>query len=99
MNKLSLPPQRNKQPTEAEIEAVINKGGSPVPTDDTDPQTLRHVSARLTDEIIREIDTLRAARPRKMGSPKMGVSLRDWIVEAVMEKLERDRRKLGRGSK
>ena len=96
MNKLTLPPQRNKQPTEAEIEAVINKGGSPIPVEEGDPQTLRHVSARLTDEIIREIDMLRAARPRKMGSPKMGVSLRDWIIEAVMEKLQRDKRKLGK---
>ena len=98
MSKLSLPPQRNKQPTEAEIDAVINRGGSPIPTvEEADSKTLRHVSARLTDEIIRQIDTLRASRPRKMGSPKMGISLRDWIIEAVIEKLERDRRKLERG--
>ena len=86
---LTPPPQRNKKTTEAEIEAVINKGGSPV-VETNDPDTIRHVSTRLTDGIIRQIDTLRASRPRKLGSPKMGVSLRDWIVEAVLEKLERD---------
>ena len=103
MNKLSLPPQRSKQATEAEIEAVINKGGDvpkekeQTPTDD--PKAVRHVNARLTEEIIRQIDALRASRPRKIGSPKMGVSLRDWVVEAVMEKLSRDMRKLERGGR
>lgn len=92
---LTLPPQRNKkkEPTEAQIEAIINKGGTPTSAETNDPNTLRHVSARVTDEVIRQIDALRAQRPRKMGSPKMGVSLRDWIVEAILEKLERDSKK------
>ena len=86
---LTLPPQRNKKPTEAEIEAIINKGGAVA--EDTDPDdTIKHVNTRLTAGIIRQIDSLRASRPRKLGSPKVGVSLRDWIVEAVLEKLERD---------
>lgn len=97
MNKLSLSPPRSKPTTEAEIEAIINKGGAvpnpsnPTPSE-TDPKAIRHVNARLTEEIIRQIDALRASRPRKMGSPKMGVSLRDWVVEAVMEKLKRDQK-------
>ena len=95
MNKLSLPPQRSKPTTEAQIEAIINKGGAvavktDAPAEEIDPETIRHVNTRLTEGIIRQIDALRASRPRKMGSPKMGVSLRDWIVEAVLEKLERD---------
>ena len=88
---LTLPPTRNKQPTEAEIEAVIAKGGSPV--NDTEPDDeIKHVNTRLTAGIIRQIDELRASRPRRLGSPKPGISLRDWIVEAVLEKLERDRK-------
>ncbi|MBO0952862.1 hypothetical protein [Fibrella forsythiae] len=90
MNKLSLPPQRSKPTSEAEIEAIINKGGSPAPKQDVNPETIRHVNTRLTEGLIRQIDALRASRPRKMGSPKMGISLRDWIVEAVVEKLERE---------
>lgn len=90
---VTMPPRLKPKPSEAEIEAMINKGGEVAKTDTTDPvdlDTIRHVSARLTEGIIRQIDTLRASRPRKMGSPKMGVSLRDWIVEAILEKLERD---------
>jgi hypothetical protein len=90
---VSPPLQRKNRLTEADIEKVILKGGAPPASEEGDPDTIRHVSARLTDGIIRQIDALRASRPRKMGSPKMGVSLRDWIVEAVMEKLERDRKK------
>lgn len=90
MNKLSLPPRPNKQPTEAEIDAVINRGGAVAENATTDPETIRHVNVRLTDEILRRIDKLRSRRPRKMGSPKLGVSMRDWIVEAVLDKLERE---------
>lgn len=93
---LTPPPQRKKV-SEADVEAFINGGGQPAPTPasqaDFDPDQIRHVNTRLTDGIIREIDELRARRPRKMGSPKLGVSLRDWIVEAVIEKIERDKRK------
>ena len=113
MNKLSLPPRPVNKSTEAKIdaereakiEAIINKGGD-VPDRSSAPQLettsepkIQYVNARLTDQIISQIDALRASRPRKIGSPKLGVSLRDWVVEAVMEKLERDRRKLDRGNK
>jgi 3-hydroxyacyl-CoA dehydrogenase len=47
----------------------------------------------LPERFIRGIDTFRAARPRKLGSPKLGISLRDWIIEAVQEKMERERKK------
>lgn len=90
---VSPPLQRKSKPTEADIEKVILKGGAVADHATTDPDTIRHVSARLTDGIIRQIDALRSRRPRRIGSPKMGVSLRDWIVEAVIEKLERDNKK------
>ena len=102
---LTLPPTRTKKEatSEADIEAMINRGGevavSKEANPEVDPNTVRHVNARLTEAIIRQIDTLRAARTRKIGSPKMGVSLRDWVVEAVMEKLERDTKKLQQENK
>ncbi|RYF73832.1 MAG: hypothetical protein EOO39_09700 [Cytophagaceae bacterium] len=92
----SLPPPRKKQPTEAEIEAIINRGGAvapqapqaePAPVDRDKP---KFFNVRLSVGIFQDIDRLRARRPRKPGSPKLGVSTHDWIVEAVLEKLERD---------
>lgn len=88
------PPKQQLKPTEADVDAFINRGGK-VPTEekpaDTAPDDqIKQINARLTVSIIRQIDALRSRRPRKIGSPKKGVSLRDWIVEACLEKLERD---------
>lgn len=90
---ISTSPPPRRRPTEADIEAVINKGGKPTndAVDDIDgDETPKHINTRLTKGIIRQIDTLRASRPRKPGSPKLGISTHDWIVEAVLEKLDRE---------
>ena len=88
---LTRPPSRNKKPTEAEIEAVVSRGGQVAQIENEPDDAIKHINTRLTASVIRQIDALRAKRPRKMGSPKVGISLRDWIVEAVLEKLERDK--------
>ena len=88
---VSLAPPKRKVPSEAQIEAVINKGGKPTDMADTEP-TVKHFNIRLTGDILTKIDELRAKRPRKPGSPKLGVSTHDWIVEAVLEKLKREGR-------
>lgn len=89
---VSLSPPKRKAPTEAEVEATINKGGKPTAEtiDKDSDDTPAHVNTRLTRGILSQIDALRASRPRKPGSPKMGISTHDWIVEAVLEKLGRD---------
>lgn len=86
---VSLAPPQRKAPSEAQIEAVINKGGKPTNQADTEP-LIKHFNIRLTSDILDQIGTLRASRPRKPGSPKLGVSTHDWIVEAVLEKLKRE---------
>ena len=89
---VSLAPPKRKT-TEAEIDAVINKGGKPTieATNNLESDDIpKHINTRLTKGIISQIDVLRAARPRKPGSPKLGISTHDWIVEAVLEKLARD---------
>ncbi len=90
---VSLAPPKRKAPTEADIEAVINKGGKPTieAASDTESDDIpKHINIRLTKGIIKQIDALRASRPRKPGSPKLGISMHDWIVEAVLEKTVRD---------
>lgn len=95
---VSLSPPKRKAPSEADIEAVINKGGKPTteataPTETEGNDAPKHVNTRLTIGIIRQIDALREKRPRKPGSPKLGISLQDWILEAVLEKLDREEKR------
>ncbi|SFF02427.1 hypothetical protein [Spirosoma endophyticum] len=91
----TLPPQRKKQPTEAEIEAVINKGSSTLKKDDQpiDDDTVKFFNLRLTQGVLTKIEGLRAKRPRKLASPKLGISTHDWILEAIEEKMAREKRK------
>lgn len=95
----TLPLVRKKTPTEAEIDAVINKGGSttreatqPVlstPNDDT----VKYFNMRLTSGVLKRIEAFREKRPRKLGSPKLGISTHDWILEAIEEKMQREGKK------
>ncbi|MCK8496092.1 hypothetical protein M0L20_29770 [Spirosoma sp. RP8] len=88
---VSTAPPKRKAPTEADIEAVINKGLKPADEQSNDEdEKPAHINTRLTKGILRQINALRASRPRKPGSPKLGISTHDWIVEAVLEKLNRD---------
>jgi hypothetical protein len=90
----SLPPPRKKQLSDPEIEAIINRGGGVAPQstkiEQVDREKPKFFNVRLSVGIFQDIDALRAKRPRKPGSPKLGVSTHDWIVEAVLEKLSRD---------
>lgn len=84
-------PIRKPPITEDQIEAVINRGGGTIkepsiPQDTAD--VVKHINIRLTEGIIAEINQRREQYPRKPGSPKPGISLHDWIVEAVLAKLK-----------
>ncbi|MBO0953011.1 hypothetical protein [Fibrella forsythiae] len=92
----TLPPPRKKPVTEAQIEAVINKGGSTTQKAEpiTEPQdTVKYFNLRLTAGVLKDIEELRAKRPRKLASPKLGISTHDWMLEAIAEKMEKERKK------
>ena len=86
----TLPPQRKPAVSEAAIEAVINRGGSTL-RGASNPDKAKHINIRLNEAIIGQIEASREKRPRKPGSPKLGISIHDWIVEAVLDKLEKEK--------
>ena len=91
----TLPPAR-KKPTEAEIEAVINKGGSTTKKAEESPEnndTVKFFNLRLTVGVLRQIASYREKRPRKLASPKLGISTHDWILDAIEEKMQSEKRK------
>jgi len=77
-------PIRSKpqQPSEAAINALIEKGGS-VATQDEPPAKTRNFQLRLTDEMRQRIDRACAKRIVKP-------SWHAYIMEAVLQKLEAD---------
>jgi len=100
---VSAPPKKKVPETphvvsEEEITKVINKGGSPVnklgktrTRDKTKP--IRAIAVSLTSEEIDSIISLRNQRPSPSRTKKIPISLHDWILEAVQEKIEREKKK------
>jgi hypothetical protein len=91
---ISKRPPLRKAVSEADIDAVISKGSTVIK--DVKPDMVKHFNIRLTSDILSQIDRHRERRPRKPGSPKLGISTHDWIVEAVLEKLEKENKSLKR---
>lgn len=75
------------------IDEVIGRGGSAVKG--TPPKTaqVKHFTVKVKASTLKDVDALRDQRPKKWASPKMGISLQDWVLEAILEKIEREQRK------
>ena len=82
---------------EKKIEAIINRGSSSVETTPLALAQLKNFNIKITADTLANIDDVRAKRPRKPTSPKLGISTQDWILEAIAEKLERERKKYKNG--
>lgn len=87
--------QKNKG-QEKKIEEIINRGSTTV--GQTEPQNqIKNFNIKIMSSQLTEVDQLRAKRPRKPTSPKLGVSLQDWIIEAIEEKIQREKKKYSTG--
>ena len=79
------PPLTEEQEREAAIQVVINRGLAPS-ADQTvaDEEKVRQVVVFIPESLLSEVDALvKTVRPR--------TSRRAWLVEAIREKVERDR--------
>ena len=106
---VTLPPQKKKDlpnPSESVINAktserkireVINRGGSTTEVSrqsSKEKVVLKGINVKFTVGEIDTIKALRSMRPiENRNSSKMSVSLHDWIVEAVQEKIKKDAKK------
>ena len=79
------------------IEAIINRGSSVVGKGQPEPITIKNFNIKIFSNTLVEIDEVRAKRPRKPTSPKLGISTQDWLLEAIAEKLAREQKKYGIG--
>ena len=92
---ISVSPPKRKV-SERQIEAIINKGGkTTVESIDKifDPNSTKSIKLIMTVDEMETIKELRNKRPAKSRSRKITISVHDWVIEAVQEKIERERRK------
>jgi len=75
---------RRPQSDPRKVRAIIEKGGSTAAAHDN-PDTVKNVQLRLPLGMITRIDTVRGLRTVK---PPRHL----WLLEAVLEKLEREER-------
>ena len=83
---------------EKRIDAIINRGSTTVGATPATPAQLKNFNIKVTSSTLASIDEVRAQRPRKPTSPKLGISTQDWILEAISEKLEREQKKYKTGA-
>ena len=80
---------------EHKIAEVISKGGSPTKYDETsNVNEIKQINIRLLTSEVNAIRELREKLPKSnRGGKRLSISLHDWIVEAVQEKIKRDVKK------
>lgn len=89
-SKIQLPPK--KEIDENKIKNVINKGGSPASYEQSDvPEVIKNFNVKMTEEDLQIVSILCKKRPSKLGR-KLSFAKQDWFLEAVREKIERERK-------
>lgn len=94
MSISTSPPK--KRVSEQQIDAIINKGGKTTvesKEQPADPNSTKSIKLIMTVDEMEAIKRLRDKRPAKSRSRKITISVHDWVIEAVQEKIERERRK------
>lgn len=94
---MSITTPRKKDPNsnstisvdEEKIRSIINKGGTPV-REISNSEEIKQINIKLLSKEVEAIKILREMRPKGRGAKRLAISLHDWIIEAIKEKLKRD---------
>lgn len=84
-----------KKIPEKKIQEFINRGGKPTSRGEEEAVSGRTKSIKLIlkDTEMSVIKELRDKRPSR--SRKIPISVHDWVIEAIHEKIEREQKKYG----
>ena len=98
-SKVQLPPKKEtlskeESISESKIQKIINKGGSSISYNNEKgtAEVVRNFSVKLSDQDLKMVTLLCKQRPQRFGR-KISFAKQDWFLEAVKEKIERDRKK------
>lgn len=100
-SKIALPPRKDNNPEEVQkpvskvserkIEEVIKKGGSTTRTTSVEEDRMKNININILESELRMIRSLREMRPKPRGK-RLAISAHDWIIEAIQEKIQRERK-------
>jgi hypothetical protein len=95
----AIPAEQTAKGREQKIDEIINRGSTTVgKVEPQEPEQIKNFNIKIMSGQLATVDQLRAQRPRKPTSPKLAVSLQDWIIEAIEEKIQREKKKYNLGS-
>lgn len=90
--------QQTNKDQEKKIDQIINRGSSTVGKAQLpELEQIKNFNIKIMSSQLAEVDQLRAKRPRKPTSPKLAISLQDWILEAIEEKIQKEKKKYNLG--
>lgn len=103
MSKFTLPPKKTDAETlikkvpvavnEKKITDVILKGGSVTRSDNSWKEDIfKNFNVKILESELQTINELREKLPKPRGK-RLGISLHDWIIAAIQEKIVRDSKK------
>ena len=84
-----------KKASERKIEEVISRGSTTVAgrgASEVEVPTVKNFNIRIMSDRLNVVNHLRDLRPKKPLSPKPGISLQDWVLEAIEEKIKREQK-------
>lgn len=104
MGKIQLPPKKDtttgplqeaKKPvSEKKIHEFITKGGSSSETGRNDrvgeDDRLRNFAIKIQDSLLEKVKKACRLRPQKSAWRKTRISMQDWFIEAIEEKIRRE---------
>ena len=104
MSKIQLPPKKqladaNPEPkkpvSEKKIQEFIAKGGSSSESlqkveGSAEEDKLRNFAIKLQDSLLLKVKQACQLRPPKSAWKKTRISMQDWFIEAIEEKLKRE---------
>lgn len=95
-SKFQLPPNKQAtlaaRPGDKKLKDFIGQGGQ-VKTEapeSTEPEAFKNFNIKILESQWEAINKLREKRPKPVGQKSPGISLHNWILEAIAEKLGRD---------
>ncbi|GAB3715884.1 hypothetical protein GCM10027592_56710 [Spirosoma flavus] len=96
MPAATKPAEEPKPASEKKIQEYINKGGKPTSRGEeaTDPNQTKAIKIIFKSTEMDAIKLLRDKRPAGRNR-KLSISVHDWVIEAVQEKIQRDQEKYG----